>query len=439
MSSSEHNGSVQSFYERMPYPAPLTNLDAHLELLRDTERRRIRSLLLFPEGESENRQQILVAGCGTSQAARVALREPDSRVVAIDISEASLNHLRALQQKYRLDNLEIHQLSILDVSSLNLAFDQIICTGVLHHLPNPDEGLRCLRDVLRSSGALQIMVYATYGRAGIYMMQEYCRLLGINSLDQDLEDLSSTLKCLPDDHPLSPLLHKYRDFTQPHALADALLHPQDRAYTVPQLYEWLGHCDMTFGRWMEQAPYLPHCGDIADTPQAARLRELPEATQFAAVELFRGAIAQHNFVAYRSDRTKAAQPVQFSGEQWRRYIPVRLPWTKIVRERIPAGSAAVLLNPVHKHHDLFLPVDADEHFLFEQIDGRRTLGEIERACRNRISSGDVKHFFEKLWRYDQIVIDASQPQGAPCSTLDRERSNGPSFQRSSAISGGAKC
>jgi len=97
MSSSEHNGSVQSFYERMPYPAPLTNLDAHLELLKDTERRRIRSLLLFPEGESENRQQILVAGCGTSQAARVALREPDSRVVAIDISDTSLNHLRALQ------------------------------------------------------------------------------------------------------------------------------------------------------------------------------------------------------------------------------------------------------------------------------------------------------------------------------------------------------
>lgn len=170
MSSSEHNRSVQSFYERMPYPAPHANLDGHLELLRDPERRRIRSLLLFPDGESENRQQILVAGCGTSQAARVALREPDSRVVAIDISATSLNHLRALQQKYKLKNLEIHQLSVLYVSSLKLAFDQITCTGVLHHLLDPDEGLRCLCEVLKPGGAMQIMVYANYGRAGIYMM-----------------------------------------------------------------------------------------------------------------------------------------------------------------------------------------------------------------------------------------------------------------------------
>jgi hypothetical protein len=300
---------------------------------------------------------------------------------------------------------------------------------VLHHLPDPDQGLRCLREALKPSGAMQIMVYASYGRAGIYMLQEYCRLLGITSSDQDLQDLSSALKCLPDDHPLSPLLHKFRDFTQPHALADALLHPQDRAYTVPQLYEWLDRCEMTFGRWVEQAPYLPQCGDIADTPQAARLAELPEAKQFAAVELFRGAIAQHNFVAYRSDRSKIAQPVQFSGEEWRNYVPVRLPWTKIIRERIPAGSVAVLLNPLHKHHDLYLPVNAAEHSLFEQIDGQRTLGEIEESCANKSPAEDVVRFFEKLWRYDQIVIDASRSRGVPRSTSNREHSNALSFER----------
>lgn len=32
--------------------------------------------------------------------------------------------------------------------------------GVLHHLPDPDAGLRALRDVLEVSGALQLMVYA---------------------------------------------------------------------------------------------------------------------------------------------------------------------------------------------------------------------------------------------------------------------------------------
>jgi hypothetical protein len=278
---------------------------------------------------------------------------------------------------------------------------------VLHHLPDPDQGVRCLRDVLEPDGAMQIMVYGSYGRVGIYMMQDYCRLLGITTSNQDLDAVAATLRHLADDHPLSPMLHKFRDFTQRNALADALLHPQDRAYTVPQLYEWLDRCDMTFGRWMEQAPYLPQCGAIANTPLAARLKELPEAKQFAAVELFRGTIEQHSFVAYRDNRAKAAQSVDFDGEQWRSYVPVRLPWIKFVRERLPAGSHAVLLNPVHKHNDLFLPVDAVEHDLFDKIDGQRTLGGIAQGCGKKPIADRVPEFFQKLWRHDLIAIDAS--------------------------------
>jgi SAM-dependent methyltransferase len=400
--------NVQSFYERMPYPAPLTSLDNQLATLKDPERRRIHSLLLFPNGEPGSRQQILVAGCGTSQAAKVALREPDSRVMAIDISSTSLNHLRALQQKYKLENLELRQLSILDVSLLEQTFDQIICTGVLHHLPDPDQGLRCLREVLRPEGAMQIMVYASYGRTGIYMMQEYCRLLGIAPSPQELNALSAALKCLPNNHPLGWLLQKFKDFTYPEALADALLHPQDRSYTVPQIYEWLDRCEMSFGRWIEQAPYLPQCGTIANTPHVARLSALPEPAQHAAVELFRGTITDHSFVAYRNDRTKIAQPLRFVGEQWRNYIPVRLPWIKIVRERIPAGSVAVLLNRFRKHTDLVLPINATEDRLFAQIDGARTFDEIERSCTEKNVADRALPFFQKLWQYDHIVIDASR-------------------------------
>ena len=113
---------------------------------------------------------------------------------------------------------------------------------MLHHLPDPDQGLRSLREVLSPDGAMQIMVYARYGRTGIYMMQEFCRMLEIKPTRRELDSLGAALKYLPDDHPLAPLLHKVKDFSQPDALADALLHPQDRAYTVPELYEWLDRC-----------------------------------------------------------------------------------------------------------------------------------------------------------------------------------------------------
>ena len=230
---------------------------------------------MWPAKEPTGNRDILIAGCGTSQAARYALREPDARITAIDISDASLRHTRDLQRKYRLGNPELHRLPIERVREIGRSFDLVVCTGVLHHLHDPDSGLRALRDVLRQGGAMRLMVYASYGRAGIHMMQEYCRLLEIDPTATDLQTLGAALKALPADHPISGLLRRSKDSWRPEAMADALLHPQDRAYTVPEVYAWLDRCGLTFGRWIEQAPYLAQCGILATSPHAARLAELP--------------------------------------------------------------------------------------------------------------------------------------------------------------------
>ena len=400
---------VRGFYERMPYPAPFTSLNEHRDLYRNPDRRRALFHLMWPTQPLGGQQEILVAGCGTSQAARYALREPDARIAAIDISETSLRFTRDLQRKYNLENLELHQLSIENVSDLGRTFDQVVATGVLHHLPDPDLGLRALRGVLRRQGAMHLMVYAPYGRAGIYMMQEYCRLLGISPSAEDLRDLGAALEALPDDHPMARVMRGAKDFRHPDALADALLHPLDRAYTVSQLYDWLDRCGMSFGRWVEQAPYLPQCGIMGKTTHAARLTSLPAPAQHAAAELFRGTMVRHNLIAYRTDRTVANQPISFAGERWREYVPIALPWTVCVRERLPRGSVAVLINRAHPFTDLVLCVGPFEDQLRAAIDGKRSLAEILQVAAG---GGDRERqaldFFERLWDYDQVVFDASR-------------------------------
>ena len=406
MSRSE---KVRAFYEKMPYPAPLTNLDAHRDLYQNPLRRRAEFHLMWPAKEPTGKQDILIAGCGTSQAARYALREPDARVTAIDISDASLRHTRDLRRKYKLENLELHQLPIERVRETSRSFDLVVCTGVLHHLQDPDSGLRALRDVLRPGGAMRLMVYGSYGRAGIYMMQEYCRLLEIDPSVTDLQTLSAALKALPPDHPISGLLRRSKDFWRPEAMADALLHPQDRAYTVPELYAWLDRCGLSFGRWIEQAPYLAQCGGLATSPHAARLAALPSRQQHAAVELFRGTMVSHGFIAYRDDSDGESQPITFIGDRWRDYVPIALPWTVCVRERLPPGSVAVLINQSHTFTDLILTVDAFEDRLLGAIDGNRTLGEIlQIASHEHDFERRALRFFERLWAYDQIVFDASR-------------------------------
>src|ERR1017187_10306638 len=404
---------VQDFYERYPYPRPVESLEKYRERWRDPQRRRADYHLFWPARSYREDHSILVAGCGTSQAARHALRWPAAQVIGIDFSATSVRCTEDLKRKYSLDNLHLHQLPIERVHELGLSFDQIVCTGVLHHLPAPDAGLRALRGVLKPDGVMEVMLYAQYGRTGIYMLQEFARRLGIRATDEEIRDFVVALRALPPGHPLENLLREAPDFRHEASLADALLHPQDRAYSVPQIFDFLQKGGLTFGRWVRQAPYSPRCGVLANIPQAPRMDQLPLAEQYAAAELFRGTMVRHSMVAYRSDGP-GAQPVSFTGDAWLRYVPIRMPDTIAVQERLPAGAAAVLINRTHTYRDLILPIDATEKRLFDAIDGKRSIGEIAGAelrsdWQAEACPTKARAFFERLWWYDQVVFDTSRP------------------------------
>jgi hypothetical protein len=302
--------------------------------------------------------------------------------------------------------LRLHQLAIERVAELGETYDQIVCTGVLHHLSDPDVGLRSLRSVLAVDGAMQLMVYAPYGRAGITMMQDYCRLLRIGVEDEDLRQLGETVQGLPVDHPIAGVLRRAKDFARPDALADALLNPQDRAYSVPELYEWLERSGLKFGRWVEQAAYLPQGGAIGDAPHAARLAVLPPRAQHAALELLRGTMDRHSFVAYRDDRERDSQPITFDGEAWRSFVPVRIPWTLTVKDRAPRGVSAVLINPRHTYPDLAFFIDEAQERAFTAIDGERSAADILHKAGGTIGDEQGRQFFRRLWEHDLIVFDA---------------------------------
>jgi hypothetical protein len=86
---------------------------------------------------------------------------------------------------------------------------------------------------------------------------------------------------------------------------------------------------------------------------------------------------------------------------------VRLPWTLCVRDRVPAGSIAVLINRAHTYPDLALPIDPAQERVFAAIDGNRGIAEILRGAAGAGGDELARRFMEQLWEYDQIVFDAS--------------------------------
>ena len=212
-------------------------------------------------------------------------------------------------------------------------------------------------------------------------------------------------------HPLEGLLRDAPDFRNEAALADALLHPCDRAYSVPQLLDFFERGGLSFGRWARQAAYSPYCGVLAHIRQAARLQALSAKDQYAACELFRGTMLRHSAIAYRDDALDNLNRISFSGDAWLAYVPVRMPDTVCVRERLPPGAVAVLINQSHTYRDIYLPIDATEMRLLDLIDGSRSVGDIVDKAVPPSAGGSrldqVRDFFERLWWHDQVVFDIS--------------------------------
>ena len=251
--------------------------------------------------------------------------------------------------------------------------------------------------MLAPGGAIVIMVYAPYGRSGVYMLQDYCRRLGVGTSPEELADLVDTLREIPTTHPISRLLRETADFGDDDALADALLNPRDRAYSVPDLLDLLDGAGLRLARWERQAPYLPQCGSITETPHAERIAALPLHDQFAALELFRGTMLRHTAIACAVD-DPAGAPLDFGDPASASWVPMRTSTAIAVEERLPPGAAAALLNRAHTDTDLVLFADRAELDVFRQIDAERPVSEL---------GPDALAFVERLWRHDLVVIDAT--------------------------------
>src|SRR5262249_5381926 len=150
--------------------APVPDLAAHTQRgIYDATDPSLFRRRLWPRNTEPDDLDILVAGCGTYQAAFYAFKNPRCRVLGIDVSETSLQHQMYLRERHGLPTLRLRKMTLLDVPKLGESFDFVVSTGVLHHLSEPHLGLAALKSVLRLGGVLSLMVYGRYQRLGVSM------------------------------------------------------------------------------------------------------------------------------------------------------------------------------------------------------------------------------------------------------------------------------
>jgi len=176
--------------------------------------------------------EILVAGCGTGrEAALIALGFPDARTIAIDISTASLAYAAERCAAAGIAGVDFRLLDLHRAAELGTAFDFITCSGVLHHLPDPEAGWAALAGALKPGGAMRVMVYSRIARLRVQAARTYIADLLGRPIDDDLlRDVRRRLI-----GKAAHLLAGSQDFYTLGGIHDLLLHRHEDPFDVPRI------------------------------------------------------------------------------------------------------------------------------------------------------------------------------------------------------------
>ncbi|HSK41553.1 MAG TPA: class I SAM-dependent methyltransferase, partial [Arenibaculum sp.] len=241
--------------------------------------------------------RVLFAGGGTGDGTIMLAQQCrdaglPAEITYIDLSDAARAVAEARARARGLTSIRFRQGSLLDLSGLG-PFDYIDCCGVLHHLDDPEAGLRSLVSALAPGGAIGIMVYGRYGRTGVYPLQDALRPL-VDGLDQ--RAALALARRLVDRLPptnwfrRNPFLGDHRRSDA--GLFDLLLHSRDRAYTVPELFALADAAGLAVTALVEPARYDP-ATDVDDAQVLKRLDGRGRMERAAFAESIAGNIAKH--------------------------------------------------------------------------------------------------------------------------------------------------
>jgi hypothetical protein len=224
------------------------------------------------------------------------------------MSKASRRVAEARAKARGLTSIRFRTGDLLGASKLG-HFDYIDCCGVLHHLPDPDAGLKALVEALAPGGGMGLMVYAPQGRTGVYALQAaFGRLLGGDKPAEQVRLAREVLAGLPKTNWFgrNELLGDHRESDA--GLYDLLLHSRDRPYSVMDLAGALERAGLALVSLLEPARYDPMRYLPGSAELAERVGRLPAVDRAALAENLAGNMKTHVLYAARPREAVEAGP-----------------------------------------------------------------------------------------------------------------------------------
>jgi SAM-dependent methyltransferase len=194
----------------------------------------------------------LIAGCGTGlSTVEFARQARATRILAVDLSLASLRYAKRMADKLGLGNVEFAQADILRLGSLGRQFDFIDSSGVLHHMADPWAGWRILVSLLRPGGVMQISLYSELGRGNIVAARAFIAARGYQAVADDIRRCRQDIAAAADAQVAS--VAERDDFFTLSECRDLLFHVQEHRMMLPQIEAFVVGNGLEFGGFFVDA------------------------------------------------------------------------------------------------------------------------------------------------------------------------------------------
>lgn len=398
MANSPFFDLVSEQYSHWPYPTPITDLPEWLATNWQWFDPSHAHQMFWPDRDYKQDMDILIAGCGSNQAAVFAYTNPLARVVAIDVSAGALAHHEFLKKKYALKNLELHLLPIEQAGDLHRHFDLIVSTGTLHHLLDPGQGLAALARCLKQEGVAAIMVYAKYGRVGVQVMQSVFRDLALKQDDRSILVVKEAIESLPETHPARAYMGLATDLHSNAEWVDTYLPGREASYSIDECINLVSAAGLVFQDLFLKSVYYPPL----NSPNRfhSLVAAQPRSRQWSIMEKANFSNACHFFMACRPDRSRSSYEIDFASDAIFDLVPS-------FRYRCGVDG-----------NDVFRPgwrmtLDHTSVALARKVDGRKTIGEMLQEASyealfvdhpSKVREKYVRDVFQAFWQLDFLSM-----------------------------------
>lgn len=277
--SDEVSKKVKQQYEENPYPRWLhlgyntpTNYGRALE----QELQGFRAPSFFNMGTVK----VLIAGAGTGQhALKVARYFRNVEVVALDLSQRSLAYAKRMAKLHKIDNIKFLCGDILELDKLETHFHVIECSGVLHHMKEPELGLQKLISRLEPKGLIKIGLYSYRAREIVRDMRDLIQKYDMTPTPNGIRTLRQAILEGKMPHDFSGIFAS-DDFYSMSGCRDLLFHAQECQYEPKELKALVDQNNLQFLGFI--IPETVRKDYLKEYPDDHRLIELDNWQSFEA-------------------------------------------------------------------------------------------------------------------------------------------------------------